>query len=75
MTTYTITHGTGNDTPGTITFTAYTDAAAIRKVRRLVEQGQRNEAWAEVSLVDGRLYRATNSYGKVTGNGKCQSAW
>ena len=75
MTTYTITHGAGNDTPGTITFTAHTDAAAIRKVRRLVEQGLRNEAWANVSLVDGRFYCATNRHGKATGNGKYQSAW
>ena len=75
MTTYTITHGAGNDTPGTITFTAHTDAAAIRKVRRMVLQGLRNEAWANVSLVDGRFYCATNRHGKVTGNGKYQSAW
>ena len=68
MATYQITHGNNpSDTPGTITFEAESDAKAIEKLHSLVADGQRNDAWANMELVDGRLYGASNRHGKVVG--------
>lgn len=64
---YTIIHGEGNSSAGTLTIDAKTDGGAIRQANKLVTDGLRNEAWANVELISGRCYGVRNEYGEFIG--------
>ena len=67
MSKYTITHGDGAGSAGTLTIDAATDGEAIKQANKLVTDGLRNEAWANVELQSGRVYGVRNAHGEFIG--------
>lgn len=63
-TTYNIAYShQGGGTPGTLRRDLADDAAACAYVRKLVEDGYRDQTSARTTLSDGRTFEAANKHG------------